>query len=169
MEILWAGWRSEYVKSADERNEAGCLFCRLPDQDDETGLILERGSTAFSVLNRFPYTTGHLMVSQYRHVGGLGDLTGDEVAEVWRLLERGRAACAASMKPQGFNLGVNLGRVAGAGVPDHLHIHLVPRWSGDTNFMTAVGEVRVLPEDLTATWRTLRTALRGAAGPDGRS
>jgi ATP adenylyltransferase len=169
MEILWAGWRSEYVRSADEQNDAGCLFCRLPGEDDEPALILERGSTAFSVLNRFPYTTGHLMVSQYRHVGALGDLAVEEVAEIWRLLERGRAACAASMKPQGFNLGVNLGRVAGAGVPDHLHVHLVPRWAGDTNFMTAVGEVRVLPEDLTSTWRTLRAALGATAGADGRS
>ncbi len=159
MDTLWAGWRSRYVRSADEQNEAGCLFCRLPGEDDAAALILERGPLAFSVLNRFPYTTGHLMVSQYRHVADLADLTAAEVAEMWRLLARARRACGEAMHPDGFNLGANLGRVAGAGVPDHLHLHLVPRWSGDTSFVTTVGETRVMPEDLNVTWRLLREAL----------
>lgn len=159
VEHMWAGWRSRYVRSADEWNEAGCLFCRLPGEDDQTALILERGSLAFSVLNRFPYSTGHLMVSQYRHVGDPADLTAGEVEEMWRLLVRGRQACGAAMKPDGFNLGANLGRIAGAGVPDHLHFHLVPRWAGDTSFMTTVGETRVVPEDLAVTWGLLRHAL----------
>jgi ATP adenylyltransferase len=159
VDTLWAGWRSRYVRSADEWNEAGCLFCRLPGEDDPTALILERGAVAFSVLNRFPYTTGHLMVSQYRHVADLGDLTAAEVEEMWRLLARARRACGDTMKPDGFNLGANLGRVAGAGVPDHLHFHLVPRWAGDTSFVTTVGETRVIPEDLATTWRLLREAL----------
>ena len=162
VDTLWAGWRSRYVRSADEWNEAGCLFCRLPDEDDETALILERGSLAFSVLNRFPYTTGHLMVSQYRHVADLADLAAAEVEEVWRLMARARRACGEAMKPDGFNLGANLGRVAGAGVPDHLHFHLVPRWAGDTSFVTTVGETRVIPEDLAMTWGRLREALAGA-------
>lgn len=159
MEHLWAGWRSRYVRSADEWNREGCLFCRLPGEDDRTALILERGVLGYSVLNRFPYTTGHLMVTQYRHVAEPADLTPEEAADLWRLLVRGRQACGAAMSPEGFNLGANLGRIAGAGVPDHLHFHLVPRWAGDTSFMTTVGEARVLPEDLAGTWESLRRAL----------
>jgi ATP adenylyltransferase len=161
MESLWAGWRSTYVRTVDDDPDAPCLFCRLPAEDDEKALILDRGEHAFTVLNRFPYSSGHLMVSQYRHVPDLADLTGDEQADVWRLLVRGRAACEEAMRPHGFNLGANLGRVAGAGIPGHLHLHLVPRWSGDTNFMTSVGETRVQPEDLADTWDRLREALRG--------
>lgn len=161
MEHLWAGWRSRYVRSADAWNETGCLFCRLPGEGDEESLIVERGELAYSVLNRFPYSTGHLMVSQYRHVADLADLTAAEAEEVWRLLVRAGQACGAAMRPDGFNLGANLGRIAGAGVPDHLHFHLVPRWAGDTSFMTTVGQVRVVPEELAATWRSLREALGG--------
>ncbi len=159
MDLLWAGWRSDYVRSVDDEDTGGCLFCRLPELPDAEGLILERGETAFTVLNRYPYTTGHLMVTQYRHVAGLEDLTPAERAEVWELLERGRGALVAAMAPHGFNLGANLGRVSGAGIPDHLHFHLVPRWSGDTNFMTSVGETRVVPEDLGDTWERLRRSL----------
>jgi ATP adenylyltransferase len=159
VDVIWAGWRSRYVRSADEWNQSGCLFCRLPQEEDEAALILERGRLAFSVLNRFPYTSGHLMVSQYRHASDLADLTDEEAAEVWRLLARGRRAATAAMRPEGFNLGANLGRIAGAGVPDHLHFHLVPRWAGDTSFLTTVGEARVIPEDLGDTWRALRQAL----------
>lgn len=156
---IWAGWRSQYVRAADAMNEAGCLFCRLPGEDDATALILERGALAYSVLNRFPYSTGHLMVAQYRHVADLADLTAEEAAEVWRLLVRARQACGEAARPEGFNLGANLGRIAGAGVPDHVHFHLVPRWAGDTSFMTTVGGTRVVPEDLIVTWGLLREAL----------
>ena len=162
MEILWAGWRSGYVRSADEMNAEGCLFCGLPEGDDAESLILERGPLAYTVLNRFPYTNGHLMVSPFRHIAGLGDLTGDEIADMWRLLGRAERACRAAMAPHAFNLGANLGGMAGAGVPDHLHLHLVPRWRGDTNFMTAVAATRVVPEDLADTWAGLRAVL--AAG-----
>jgi ATP adenylyltransferase len=158
---MWAGWRSQYVRSADALNEAGCLFCRLPREDDATALVLERGAAAYSVLNRFPYSTGHLMVTQYRHAADLSDLTPAEAQEVWLLLGRALRACGEALQPDGFNLGANLGRVAGAGVPDHLHFHLVPRWAGDTSFMTTVGETRVIPEDLTVTWGQLREALGG--------
>jgi ATP adenylyltransferase len=147
------------VRGVDEVAEGECLFCRLPGASDADGLILERGSFAFSVLNRFPYTTGHLMVSQYRHTAEFSDLDPQEQSDVWRLLSRGIDACRVAMGAQGCNVGVNLGRVAGAGVPGHLHFHVVPRWSGDTNFMTTVGETRVLPEDLTDTWSGLRAAL----------
>ena len=160
MEILWAGWRSDYVKGADVQGEGdGCVFCALPDHDDAEALVLERGEHVYSVLNRYPYTTGHLMVMPYRHVGDMGELTDDEKTELWDLLDRARDACEAAMSPSGFNLGANLGRAAGAGIPDHLHLHLVPRWSGDTNFMTSVAGTRVMPEDLETTWANLRRAL----------
>ena len=159
MDTLWAGWRREYVKVADERAAEGCLFCVLPNERDEDALIVEHGALAYTVLNRYPYTTGHLMVTPIRHVAGLTGLTTPERVEVWSLLERAIAACEAVLRPQGFNWGANMGRVAGAGIPDHLHIHLVPRWSADTNFMTAVGDARVLPEDLSQTWANLWAAL----------
>jgi ATP adenylyltransferase len=161
MDRIWAGWRSDYVRTVDDLADAGCLFCGLPEHDDETAFILERGPHAFSVLNRYPYTTGHLMVAQYRHAADVVDLTSDEQSDVWRLLGRGIAACREAMGAHGFNVGANLGRVAGAGVPDHLHLHVVPRWSGDTNFMSSIGETRVLPEDLADTWRRLREWFAG--------
>lgn len=157
-DMLWAGWRSEYIVTAGEPDVDGCLFCRLPSGQDEDALILERGDLAFTVLNRYPYTTGHVMVAPYRHVGGPTDLNGDEQAEVWKLLGNATTAIDSAMHPDGYNLGANLGRVAGAGVPGHFHLHLVPRWSGDANFMTTVGGTRVLPEDLTVTWQRLRAS-----------
>jgi ATP adenylyltransferase len=160
LEQLWAGWRASYVKTVDDKPDAPCLFCRLPEESDEEALIIERTSLAFSVLNRFPYTTGHLMVTTYRHLSGIADLTSAERSEVWGLLVRAEAVLTASMRPQGFNMGANLGRVAGAGIPDHLHFHLVPRWSGDTNFMTATGGTGVLPESLEDTWTNVRSAMR---------
>ncbi len=159
LDHLWAGWRSAYVTSIDDHPESSCLFCRLPEEADEDGLILERSSLAYSVLNRYPYTTGHLMVTTNRHVAGLSDPTTEERSQMWSLIVRAEAALTAAMRPSGFNLGANLGRVAGAGVPDHVHFHLVPRWSGDTNFMTATGGTRVLPEALEETWANVRAAL----------
>ena len=160
MEFLWAGWRRDYVTSPEARSDdAPCLFCRLPGEDDAEALLLERGRHVFSMLNRFPYTTGHFMVAQYRHVATLGELTEDEVSELWRFVTRAHRALETVMAPDGFNLGANLGRVAGAGVPGHLHIHGVPRWRGDTNFMTSVAATRVLPEALDVTWAGLRAAL----------
>lgn len=159
MDILWAGWRAAYVKGADVQDGADCVFCALPEYDDHTALILERGEHVYSVLNRFPYTTGHFMVMPYRHIAGLADLDDHEKTEIWEMLDRGRAACEAAMRPDAFNLGANLGRSAGAGIPDHFHLHLVPRWTGDTNFMTSVAGTRVMPEDLESTWENLRRAL----------
>ena len=161
MDYLWAGWRSTYIKEAGEPDPDGCLFCRLPDQGDAEALIIARGETVFGVLNRYPYTTGHVMVAPFRHVAGPGDLTTAEQSELWESLATAQQAIQTAMSPDGFNLGANLGRVAGAGVPGHLHLHLVPRWNGDTNFMTTVGDTRVLPEDLADTWGNLRAALEG--------
>lgn len=159
LDQLWAGWRASYVKTVDDDPDAPCLFCRLPEETDQTAAVLERGDHAFSVLNRFPYTTGHLMVAPYRHVSALAGLRAEERSEIWELLIRSEHALDKAMRPAGFNMGANLGRVAGAGIPGHVHFHLVPRWSGDTNFMTATGGTRVLPESLEDTWTNVRAAL----------
>jgi ATP adenylyltransferase len=159
LDHLWAGWRASYVKTIDQIPEEACLFCQLAAEPDERGLILERDDLAYSVLNRFPYTTGHLMVTPIRHVGAMADISPHEQEAMWRLLVRAESALDRAMAPSGFNLGANLGRVAGAGVPGHFHLHLVPRWPGDTNFMSTTAGTRVLPEALQDTWRNVRQAL----------
>ena len=156
MKQLWAPWRLEYIQSADEQE--GCVFCRALDGDDESGLVVHRGKRAFVVLNKYPYASGHLMVAPNRHEGEFGDLENDEALEVHQLAAAGLAALAESMRPQGFNVGWNLGRIAGAGVVDHVHLHVVPRWAGDTNFMPVLADVKVLPEALEATRRRLAAA-----------
>jgi ATP adenylyltransferase len=153
---LWAPWRLEYIQQADE--EGDCIFCAAASAEDEHGLIVHRGEHAFVLLNKFPYSSGHLMVASYRHVGEFSDLTDEEVLEVHRLAERGLAALAETYQPQGYNLGWNLGRIAGAGVVDHVHLHVVPRWAGDTNFMPVLADVKVLPEHLLETRRRLAEA-----------
>jgi len=158
---LWAPWRLEYVQNADD--EDGCLFCAAAQEgDDEERLVVHRGPRAFVLLNRFPYASGHLLVAPYRHVGEFADLDDDEVLEIHRLGERGIAALAETYAPQGYNLGWNLGRIAGAGVVDHVHLHVVPRWAGDTNFMPLLADVKVIPEHLAETRR--RLAERFPAG-----
>ena len=159
MDHLWAGWRSTYITGAGDPEPDGCLFCRLPDQPDRESLIIARGHTAFTALNRFPYTTGHVMIAPFRHIADPGDLNDSERSELWESLVVAQRALQPAMSPDGFNLGANLGRVAGAGVPGHFHLHLVPRWEGDANFMTTVGGTRVIPEDLADTWEKLRAVL----------
>jgi ATP adenylyltransferase len=153
---LWAPWRLEYVASADELE--GCVFCAAAAASDEDGLVVHRGSSALVLLNRFPYASGHLMVAPYRHVGELGDLTDEEALEIHRLAGQGMAALAETFSPQGYNVGWNLGRIAGAGIVDHAHAHLVPRWAGDTNFMPVLADVKVLPEHIAETRRKLAAA-----------
>jgi ATP adenylyltransferase len=153
---LWAPWRLEYIQTADEQE--GCVFCRAPELDDEAGLVVRRGERAFVLLNRYPYASGHLMVAPYRHEGGFGGLTDEEALEIHGLAAAAARALDAAMSPQGFNLGWNLGRVAGAGIVDHVHQHVVPRWSGDTNFMPVLADVKVMPEALEATRRKLAEA-----------
>ncbi len=150
---LWAPWRLEYIKQADE--QAGCVFCDAAAGDDEERLVIHRGELAFVLLNKFPYSSGHLMVAPYRHVGELAGLTEEEALEVHRLAVQGVAALGQVYGPEGHNLGWNLGRVAGAGVVDHIHLHVVPRWAGDTNFMPVLADVKVLPEHLLETRRRL--------------
>jgi ATP adenylyltransferase len=147
---LWAPWRLEYVQHSDE--EPGCIFCE-PDES----LLVHRGEGAIVLLNKFPYSSGHLLVAPTRHTGDFASLDADEAAEVHRLAASGMGALAQVYAPQGFNLGWNLGRIAGAGIVDHVHLHVVPRWTGDTNFMPVLADVKVLPEHL------LRTRERLAA------
>ncbi len=155
-ERLWAPWRLEYIERADEQD--GCMFCLAAAGDEETSLVVHRGERAFVLLNKFPYSSGHLMVAPVRHVGEFGDLTDEEALEIHRLAERGIAALAETYAPQGYNLGWNLGRIAGAGVLDHVHLHVVPRWAGDTNFMPVLADVKVIPEYLGATRAKLAAA-----------
>jgi ATP adenylyltransferase len=156
---LWAPWRLEYIEQADEQE--GCIFCRAVEDDDEAGLVVRRGREAFVVLNKFPYASGHLMVAPYRHVGEFSELDDGEALEIHRLAGHGMGALAQLYAPQGFNLGWNLGRIAGAGVTDHVHLHLVPRWAGDTNYMPVLADVKVLPEHLAETRRKLAEAWPG--------
>jgi ATP adenylyltransferase len=153
---LWAPWRLEYIGSADEQE--GCIFCLAAEADDEPGLVVRRGEAAFVLLNKFPYASGHLMVSAYRHVGDFAELTDPELVEIHRLAGHGMGALAQLYGPQGYNLGWNLGRIAGAGVVDHVHLHVVPRWAGDTNFMPVLADVKVMPEHLAETRRKLAAA-----------
>jgi ATP adenylyltransferase len=139
---------------------SGCIFVELPAQDDDrANLILHRGRTAFVMLNRFPYTNGHLMVAPYKHTADMDELEDAELLEINQLVARSLRWLRTAYRPEGFNIGVNLGSAAGAGIPDHIHWHVVPRWAGDTNFMTVVGGVRVLPQDLWESYDRLKAAM----------
>ncbi|MGD0165697.1 MAG: HIT domain-containing protein [Gaiellaceae bacterium] len=153
---LWAPWRLEYVSSANEQE--GCIFCRASATPGEDSLIVHRGESAFVLLNRFPYSSGHLMVAPFRHIGDIARLSSEEAGEIHELTVRALEVLSAVLQPDGFNLGWNLGRMAGAGVVDHVHEHVVPRWQGDTNFMPVLADVRVIPEHLQATQARLATA-----------
>ena len=155
MERLWSPWRSEYVTGAG--GDGGCIFCdALARGDDVEARILYRGPRTFVILNAFPYNTGHLMIAPQRHAGELHELDGEERPELMEIASRSVQIVRDAMEPHGFNLGMNLGEVAGAGVPGHLHLHVVPRWGGDTNFMPVVGQTKVLPEMLAETDAKLR-------------
>jgi len=155
MDYLWTPWRYQYV-SQPGANPA-CIFCEaLKRKDDAETLVLFRGRLNFILLNRYPYTTGHSMIAPYEHVGELERATPETLAEMMELAQRLQRACAAEYKPEGYNLGMNLGKIAGAGVADHLHLHVLPRWAGDTSFMTTVSETRLEPEDLASTYKKLK-------------
>jgi ATP adenylyltransferase len=145
----------QYIQEAKEESDGGgCVFCAIPKTEAEQ--VLVRGELAYVVLNKFPYNPGHLLVVPVRHVGDLEEVTPDENVELQALLQRAIAAIRRTVDPHGFNIGLNLGRIAGAGIPEHLHWHVVPRWSGDTNFMPVVGDTRVLPELLAETYLRLK-------------
>jgi ATP adenylyltransferase len=149
---LWAPWRLAYVEQADELDR--CIFC-----DPEPDLLVHDGEQALVIMNKYPYASGHLLVAPKRHTGEFGGLEGGEALEVHQLASRGIDALRDEYRPHGFNLGWNLGRVAGAGIEDHVHLHVVPRWNGDTSFMPVLGDVKVLPEHLLETARRLRAAF----------
>mgnify|MGYP001098176976 CR=1 FL=1 len=157
---LWAPWRMGYILGP---REEGCIFCDKPKENqDERNLILLRGRHCFALLNLYPYSNGHLMIAPYRHVGRLPDLTQDECLEMMSFAQRAVAALSQAVNAEAFNLGINQGGAAGAGIEEHLHLHVVPRWEGDTNFMPVLGAAKVIPQALEETYRLLRQALQAS-------
>ena len=155
MKVLWAPWRMAYIKSA--RKPAKCIFCVIPgERRDANNLLLHRGHHGLVVMNLFPYNSGHLLVAPYAHVKSLEQLPDEAALDLLHLTTLSLKVLRAEIKPEGFNVGINLGRVAGAGIEAHVHLHIVPRWNGDTNFMPLFAETRVMPEHLQATYRKLR-------------
>ena len=157
MEYLWAPWRVEYIR---RHEEAGCILCQKPGEcKDETNLILYRGQLNFIIMNAFPYNPGHLLVAPYRHIADLQDLTKREADEHFDVVKKALGLLKEVMKPAGFNIGLNLGRVAGAGIAEHLHTHIVPRWRGDANFMPVTCDTKVMSEGLSTLYQKLRAKL----------
>lgn len=148
MRQLWAPWRSEYVQSGKQDE---CIFCGAPEKKPEEGLVLFRGSVSTVLLNKFPYNSGHLMVSPLRHVARIEELTPEESIDMFRLIRHSTTVLTKEFNPGGFNIGMNVGKAAGAGIDDHLHMHIVPRWNGDVNFMPVLADTKVMPEHLHST------------------
>ena len=156
MDYLWTPWRYAYI--TDAARTAGCVFCELQKKSDEEAFVVHRAQHCYIVLNAFPYTSGHVMVVPYAHLDRLEKLPREAADEMMGLSQKMESVLRAEYKPDGVNLGMNIGEAAGAGVAGHIHMHILPRWSADSNFMTVVGETRVMPEDLKTTWRRLRDA-----------
>ena len=161
MEHIFSPWRYKYISTAG--SEQGCVFCRiLQTQKDDENYIIYRGELNFVILNLFPYTSGHLMIVPYEHAASLASIGEATTTEMMNLAKRTQVALESEYRPDGFNIGMNLGRSAGAGVADHIHLHVVPRWVGDANFVSIVGETRVLPEDMSVTYKKLKKHLMRA-------
>ena len=157
---IWAPWRLAYVKDASKDNELECIFCVAQEtKDDKANLIVHRGERCFVMLNKFPYTNGHLMVAPFEHIGALQEVPPETTAEMMELAKRGMAALDEGYQPHGYNVGFNQGRVAGAGVEHHIHLHVVPRWGGDTNFMPVLGDTRVMNQTLEDSYDTVRSGF----------
>jgi len=162
MDQLWTPWRFAYVTAADA--SSACVLCEKAEgADDQRDFVLHRGRKNYLLLNLYPYTVGHLMIVPYRHIATLTECDGEELQEMIELARRVEEALQKVYRPQGLNLGMNLGKAAGAGVAGHLHLHVLPRWEADSNFMSVIGETRVLPEALAITWEKLRRELRGGS------
>ena len=160
MEILFAPWRMSYVSSVSSEKPRECIFCSKPRENrDRENYIVYRGATCFVMLNAYPYNTGHLLIAPYAHKPSLTDLSDEELLDLMKCTTLSLRALKEALKPDGFNIGLNLGRVAGAGIEDHVHVHVVPRWAGDTNFMPIVAKTKVLPEMLEDTYSRLREAF----------
>jgi ATP adenylyltransferase len=160
MKLLWAPWRIGFILKADSKG--GCFLCQYPREDkDEANLILFRGEKNYIILNAYPYNSGHLMVTPYRHIGKLQDMTDIESNEHFELIKTSVKLLTEVLKPSGFNTGMNLGRIAGAGIADHIHTHIVPRWEGDANFMPVLSETKVIPESLPMTYCRLKDGMAG--------
>jgi ATP adenylyltransferase len=158
-EILWAPWRIEYLEKDDDT--PGCIFCEKPRENrDRENLIVHRAKEAYVIMNRYPYNNGHLLIVPYEHTGELKSLERKQILELFTLLQQSQAVLDRVMRPQGYNIGMNLGRLAGAGIDQHLHFHLVPRWGGDTNFMPVVGHTKVISEGLDQTWEKLNQVFQ---------
>ena len=159
MQRLWSPWRSKYIASGVDSQAESCVLCRIAGSPDEdaSNYVLHRGQHAFVLLNLYPYITGHLMIVPYQHTSEFDSVAKEITDEMMDLAKRSQTALREVYSPSGFNMGMNLGSAAGAGIADHIHIHVLPRWSGDTNFMTTVGETRVLPEDLETTYSKIRS------------
>jgi ATP adenylyltransferase len=164
MERLWAPWRMAYIEVTAT---PGCIFCAKPQEaDDREQLILFRGEHCFVIMNLFPYNNGHLMVAPYRHTADVVGLSAEEQAEMMRLTRYCVGTLKDAFRPDGFNIGMNLGKTAGAGIADHLHMHIVPRWDGDSNFMPVLAETKVLPDALFSTYDKLQAAIQSGPPPD---
>jgi ATP adenylyltransferase len=160
MEKMWAPWRLEYIQNADKKDE-GCIFCEKPkQQNDKENLIVHRDKHCFVILNKYPYNNGHLMVVPYEHKSDLLDLSDDILLNIQNVLQKVVAALRNTMEPHGFNIGVNMGRPAGAGIADHIHYHIVPRWNGDTNYMPVLANTKVVSEALDQTWEKLQKEFK---------
>lgn len=167
MDYLWTPWRYQYMAAVGQNKQPDCIFCDAVqrNRDDET-LVVYRGKKAFIILNRFPYTTGHVMIVPYTHIAELNRCEPDALQEIMELAQKLEGVFREEYKPDGMNLGMNLGRAAGAGVTGHLHLHMLPRWIGDSNFMTVTGETRVQPEELRTTYDRIRRALQPKCDKD---
>jgi len=159
MDSLHAPWRIEYILAPKPKLDASLFTTIAQSSDDEGNLVIARDRTCYALLNRYPYNGGHIMVVPYKEVADLNGLTDEELADLWKLVRRCTNALTATMRPDGFNVGINIGKVAGAGIAEHLHIHIVPRWNGDTNFMPVLGQTSVVPDALREVANRLRTAL----------
>ncbi len=157
MDHIYTPWRRDYMQSS---KKSGCIFCHALEASDQESLIIVRGKLSFIILNRYPYTNGHLMVVPYQHASTLEELDADTRCEMMELLNTSLVVLKGVYHPDGFNLGGNIGEAAGAGVADHIHLHVLPRWMGDTNFMTSVSGTRILPETVEESWRRIRDAWK---------
>lgn len=164
MDRLWAPWRMQYIQNVDQK-DSGCIFCTKPEEDDDRkNLILFRGKSCFILMNLFPYNNGHLMIVPYQHTSDILNLHQECVSELWSLVCLSKKVLTNCFKPEGFNIGMNLGRVSGAGIDQHIHMHIVPRWNGDSNFMPVIAETKVISQALWDTYDTLVPVFKSIAG-----